>query len=43
MMGRAVNEPPPLTIPLMESGKSFIDLAISSELLILAARSNKRE
>jgi hypothetical protein len=36
--GKAVNEPPPLTIPLRESGKSFMFLAIPSSAITLQAR-----
>ncbi len=43
IIGSAVREPPPFTIGLRQSGKSFIFAAISSEAIILAARSNKRE
>ena len=43
MIGRAVKDPPPFTKCLIDSGKSFMSLAIESEALILAARSSKRE
>ena len=43
MIGRAVNEPPPFTIPFIDSGKSFISFAISSDAFTLDARSNNLE
>jgi hypothetical protein len=42
IIGKAVNEPPPLTIGFNESGKSFMFLAIPSSAITLQARSNKR-
>ena len=43
IIGKAVKEPPPLTIGFKVSGKSFISLAISSLLMIFAERSNNLE
>ena len=43
IMERAVNDPPPLTFPFKDSGRSFICWAISSLLLIFAALSSNLE
>src|SRR3954465_5560964 len=43
IIGRAVRDPPPFTMLLIDSGRSFIWRAISSELITFAARSRRRE
>jgi hypothetical protein len=43
IIGSAVSEPPPFTIGLRTSGRSFICAAISSDWIIFAALSRRRE
>ena len=43
IMGRAVNDPPPLTLFFKGSGRSFISEAMLSSEITFAALSSKRE